>query len=161
MDRVGASSEATLKVNIHFEVINNEGKVSVLEGTGIFIPEIKCRLLSPQDRFMELHILENTEGPFNVTWDKSILKISDQVPIIINYEQKTHFTMLHAYKSIYSTEEYLAMTGYVTSDKNHKLTHLRNILLPWNFKIGHTGFYTVQMKWKERLSGKYGKEDGK
>ena len=41
MDRVGASSEATLKVNIHFEVINNEGKVSVLEGTVMFMIDLK------------------------------------------------------------------------------------------------------------------------
>ena len=52
---------------------------------------------------MEIQILNNPSDSFTVTWDKSILELSDQVPITINYEQKTHLPMLHAYKSIYST----------------------------------------------------------
>ena len=67
MDRIGDSLEATYELTIQYEVITNKGKFSALEGTGIFIPELKCRLLIPQDNFMELQILENIEGSFTVT----------------------------------------------------------------------------------------------
>ena len=36
------------------------------------------------------------------------------------------------------------MTGYVTIEKNQTLTHLKNLLIHWHFKLGQTGFFTVQ-----------------
>ena len=41
MDGIGASLESTHEGNLHYEVINDKGKVSVMEGTGIFMPELK------------------------------------------------------------------------------------------------------------------------
>ena len=79
MEDIGASLESTHEVNLHYEVIIDEGKVSV------FIPELKFRLLTPKDNLMELQRLENIEGSLNVTWDKSVLKISYQVPITTHY----------------------------------------------------------------------------
>ena len=54
VDVISASLEATNKVTLHYEVINYEGKVSVLEGTGIFMLDLNCRLLRPQYHFMDL-----------------------------------------------------------------------------------------------------------
>ena len=52
MDGIGSSLEETHEGTLHYEVINDKGKVSVLEGNGLFIPDLKCRLLIPQDNFM-------------------------------------------------------------------------------------------------------------
>ena len=79
-----------------------------------------------------------------MTWEKYVLKISDQVTITIDYENTTHLPMMHDYKSIYSTDKFLAMTGCVTSDKNNNINHLENLILQWRFKLGHTSFYTVK-----------------
>ena len=103
MDRIGASLEATHEVILHYKVINNEGKVSVLVITGLFMPDLKCILLSPQDHLMDLQILKNLEGYFTVTWYKYVINISDQVPITINYEQTNQLLIVHAYNSIYRT----------------------------------------------------------
>ena len=46
--------------------------------------------------FKEPQRLDNIEGSFNINWDKSVLEISDQVPIDINYENKTNLPMLNA-----------------------------------------------------------------
>ena len=81
-------------------MINDKGNVSVLEDNGLIMPELKCRLLRPQDHFIELQILEKLEGSFPVTWDNSVLNLSYHVIITINYEQTTHILMLHDYKSI-------------------------------------------------------------
>ena len=116
-------------------MVKYKGKFSVLEGTGIFVPDLKCRLLIPRDHFMDIQRLYNKEFSFTVTWYKSILKISEQVPIIIHYDHTTRLLMLHAYKSIYITVCYLDMTGYVTSSKNQNLTHLEKLILKWNFKL--------------------------
>ena len=96
MGRIGASLEANHEGTPQYGFIKDKGKVSVLEGTGILITDIKYRLLRPQDHFMELQILNNPEGSFNINWDKSVLEISDQVPIDINYENTTHLPMLNA-----------------------------------------------------------------
>ena len=58
MDSIGDSFEATHEGTLHYELINDEGGVLGMEGTGIFMPEIKCRLLIPKDNFMEFQRLE-------------------------------------------------------------------------------------------------------
>ena len=68
MDGISAYLEATHDITLHYEVINDEGKFLILEGTVIFMPNTKCRMLSPQDHFMDLEILGNSEGSFTVTW---------------------------------------------------------------------------------------------
>ena len=54
MDVIGASLEENHEATLYYEVINDEGKVPALEGTFLFMPDLKCRLLCPQDRFMDL-----------------------------------------------------------------------------------------------------------
>ena len=93
------------------------------------MPDLKLSLLIPHDYFMYLQIIENNELSFTLNWYNYILKLSDQVPITINYEQKPHLPMLHVYKIIYSTADSLDITGYVTSEKNQNLTHLEKLLL--------------------------------
>ena len=65
---IGAYLEDTHDVTLHYEVINDEGKVSVLEVTVLFMPDLKYILLIPQDNFIELQILENPEGSFTMSW---------------------------------------------------------------------------------------------
>ena len=86
MDGIVSPLEATHEGNLHYEMMNDEGKVSVLEGTDIFMPDLKCRLLIPHDNFIEIQRLDNTEVSFTMTWEKSVLNFSEQVPITINYE---------------------------------------------------------------------------
>ena len=144
MDVIGASLETTHGVTFHYEVIIDKGKVSVLEGTGLFMPDLKCRLFIPKDNLMDLQRLKKPEGSFAVIWEKSVLKISDHMPITINYDQKNHLPVLDSYKSLYSTAESLDMAGCVTSKNRHNLNQMENIFLQCHFKLGHTGFYTVQ-----------------
>ena len=54
---IGAYLEDNHDVILHYEVINDEGKVSVLEVTDIFITDFKCILLIPQDHLMYLQVL--------------------------------------------------------------------------------------------------------
>ena len=54
---IGASLEETHEGTLQYEVINDEGNVSVLEVTSLFMHGLKCRLLIPQYHFMELQIL--------------------------------------------------------------------------------------------------------
>ena len=95
MKGIGASLEATHEVTLHYEVINYKGKVSVLEGAGLFMPDLKYRHLIPKDNFMDLQRLKNLEGSFTATWEKSVLNIYGQVHITINYEHKTHLHIMH------------------------------------------------------------------
>ena len=65
---ISAYLEDTHDVTLHYEVINDEGKVSVLEVTVLFMPDLKYILLIPQDNFIELQIFENPEGSFTMSW---------------------------------------------------------------------------------------------
>ena len=68
MGSIFSSLESTHKVTLHYGVINNEGEFSVLEVTGIFMPELKWILLSPQDYLMDIQILYKSELSLTVTW---------------------------------------------------------------------------------------------
>ena len=68
MDGIGASLEAKHDGTLHYEVINYEDKVTVLEGNGIFMPDLKCRLLRPKYHFIELQRFDNPDGSFTVAW---------------------------------------------------------------------------------------------
>ena len=160
MEGIVDSLEATQQGTLYYEVINDEGKFSVLEGTDIFMPDLKCRLLGPQDHFMDLQRLDNQEGFSTVTWEKSILKIYDQVTITINYEQTTHISILNDYKIIYSTSEYLEMSVCVISKNNQNLIHLENLLLLWNYKLGNNILSTVQCIGRKGCLGSMGENMG-
>ena len=99
----------------------------------------------------ELNLLEVS---FTVTWCKYVLKISHQVPITIRYDQTNHLHIMHAYRIMYSTAEFLDMIVCVTSENNQNLTHLSNLLLQWYFKLGCTGFFTFQWIGRQCWMGK-------
>ena len=128
-DVICASLEAIHELTLHYELINVEDKVSVLEGTGLFMFGLKYRLLSTQDHFMDLQRRKKTEGSSTVTWYKSVLKLSNQLDITVHYKQITHPHMLHSYNIIYSTVYSLAIIEFFTSEKNQNLTHLDKILI--------------------------------
>ena len=67
MDGTSDPFEENHEVTIKYKVIIDEGNVSVLEGTDIFMPDIKCKILSPQDNLMYIQRLDNPEGYFTVT----------------------------------------------------------------------------------------------
>ena len=58
MDGIGVSLEKMNEVTLHYEVINDKCNFSVLEQNGIFMPDLKYRLLIPQDHFMDFQRLE-------------------------------------------------------------------------------------------------------
>ena len=95
-----------------------------------------------------------------MTWGKSILKLSEQVPITIKYGQTTHLPMLHVYKIIYRTTDSLSITRFVTIEYNQNPAHLENFLLQWHFKLGHTGFYKFQWIGRQFWMGKLGEKMG-
>ena len=63
MGGIGSTLEENHERTLHYEVINYSGKVSVLEGTDIFMPDLKCRILSPKDHFVYLQYLVIQKAP--------------------------------------------------------------------------------------------------
>ena len=59
MGVIGVSLEENYEVTLHYEVVNYEGNISVMESTGILITDLNYTLLRPQDHFMDLQRLEN------------------------------------------------------------------------------------------------------
>ena len=108
------------------------------------MPQEKALPRQPSLNFIDLQRLRKQEVSLTMTWDKYVLNLSDQVTITIKYEHTTHIPTMYDYKSIYSPVEYPDRTECVTSDKNQNLTHLEKLFLQWNFKLGYTGFSTVQ-----------------
>ena len=49
MDGVAGQLKATHTGIVRYEVLNQQGSVSVLEAKAYYVPDLTCRLLSPQD----------------------------------------------------------------------------------------------------------------
>jgi hypothetical protein len=160
MDGIGGSLSATHEGQVHYEVINDSGEVSMIECTSLYMPKLQCRLYSPQCHFRELQSLGKPEGSLRVTWDKSVLDLPASPSITISYEHTTHLPVMQAYKNIISTAESLAMTGCVTNEVNQNLTYLGKLLLQWHFKLGHVGFSTVKWIGRQGILGKLGEKMG-
>ena len=52
------------------------------------------------------------------------------------------------------------MAGCATGEKNQNLTHFENLLLQWNFKLGHNGFSKFQWIGRQGWLGKLGDNMG-
>ena len=48
LEGIGSALKATHKGNIRFEVVTDDGNIEVLRMEGYYMPDLKCRLFSPQ-----------------------------------------------------------------------------------------------------------------
>ena len=146
---------------VRWEVLDNKNEVQVIETEAYLIPDLHCRLFSPQAYFTELHkkggdIHETAE--LRVKHHSATLVWSSGAELTVHYDNNTFLPRVCAYKNAVQTASALSLRGHVEDETNQNLTSAQKLLLRWHFKMGHLGFATVQWLGRMGMLGEGGKK---
>jgi hypothetical protein len=125
---------------VHYEVINDNGHVSIIETFAYFHPEIQNRLFSPQ-RWLEGH---STGKSFEIFHNKGILHLKNGENITFPLDHTSHMPMLPAFHKATEVANTLSEPISVVSANNQNLSLNQKILLKLYFKKGHLGMQKVK-----------------
>ena len=129
---------AKQKGTIRYEVINNQGGISLLQCKGYYLPDLKIQLFSPQT-FLRGH----KTGRYSLEWDKSISELPNGNTVTIGYHRQTSLPILRGFNDAMKTAKSLALSG-LTDNSNQNLTSHQQQLFTWHTRWGHLGFQHAQ-----------------
>ncbi len=160
MDGIGATLKATHRGLLKYEFVKDDGTLGSLEAYGLYLPDMHCRLFSPQVYLQaQKKTLGKSPGHFSIYWDHSSFNFADGSIVTLNYDKTTHLPILNAFHNATKVAESL-MTSCVTEEVNQNLTTLQKLMLQWHFKLGHVGFQRLQwiarQGWLGKLAEKFG-----
>jgi hypothetical protein len=144
LEGIGGSLQVTHTGTLRYEVVTDNGDIEVLMMPGMYMPELKIRLFSPQayaEHLKETHGDELWHYSLNRAGSKFTFG-NGKVLSIIN-DPILRLPTLSCFHNAVETAEGLALTC-VTDERNQNLTNLQKTLLQWHFKLGHVGFQTLQ-----------------
>ena len=154
MDGIGATMEATHGGLLRYEFVMDDGTLGKFEGYGLYLPNMTCRLFSPQAYLSAYHAQHKRRaGTFSVDFNNTKFLRADGKVVTIPYDKVTRLPILQAFHSAEGVAESLAL-NCVTSEVNQNLTYLQKVLLQWHFKLGHVGFQNLQWIGRQGWIGK-------
>jgi hypothetical protein len=148
---------------VRYEVLTDNGDVHVLETTAYFMPELPCRLFSPQAHFQSQFrdgkdpresanlALRRNRGV--ITWETGSMTT-------LSFCETTHLPRLRVYRQALDSAKALALKGCVTDEVNQNLTAKQKLLLRFHFRLGHIAFQHVQWLGRQGLLGPEGEVMG-
>jgi hypothetical protein len=124
------------KGRVRFELLTDDGEVHVLETTAYLMPELPCRLFSPQAHFQEQYrtgfdpresanlALQRNRGV--ITWENGS-------KTTLSFCETTHLPRLRVYRNALDSGKALALKGCVTDEVNQNLSAKQKLLLRFHF----------------------------
>jgi hypothetical protein len=123
------------------------------------MPELPCRLFSPQAHFQELYQsgLDSREYS-HLSIQRKLGKITweDRSITSLQYCENTHLPRIRVYRNAMDNAKALALKGCVTDEVNQNLTSAQKLALRFHFRLGHIGFQHVQWLGRQGLLGPEG-----
>ena len=146
---------------VRYEVLDNKSEVQVIETEAFYLPDLKCRLFSPQAYFEEQ--FKNGADPheqaeLRVRHHSTTMVWANGATLTVNYDQNTFLPRIRAYKNAVQTASALALLGEVDAETNQNLTSAQKRLLRWHFRLGHLGFQTIQWLGRQKMLGLLGEK---
>ncbi len=168
---IAGNLSATHQGLSRLETFDDDGKLTIVEHTALYVPGLKCRLFSPQSYLQELHFkggggkktgVENgVTRMMKVFWDRTILPTADgKGTITFPHDKVTRLPRLSCFKNALAASKTLALAS-VTDESNQNLTRLQKTLLQWHFRLGHMGFQWLQWIGRQGILGHIGEQIGK
>ena len=137
LDGISGSLSANQHGLARFEVFDDDGKICVLEQTMLYMPELKCRLWSPQFYFEAMskngggeELSGGQEPHLSTYWNRSVLHLPKHT-ITMPHHHATRLPIIPGFKDALSTCKTLAMSS-VTDEINQNLSTLQKMLLQWH-----------------------------
>jgi hypothetical protein len=149
---------------VRYELLTDDGNVHELETTAYYMPELPCRLFSPQAHFQGLYqsgldprqtcdfAIKRNVG--KITWETGSTTT-------VNFCETTHLPRLRVYRKALESAKALALKGCVTNEVNQNLTAKQKLALRFHFRLGHISFQHVQWLGRQGVLGPEGVTMGK
>ena len=160
LEGIGGGLKATHKGIIRYEVVTDDGNIEVLRMEGYYMPDLKCRLFSPQAYalYRKEHLGDH-DWTYALNWAGSEFKFQDGNVVSIKNDDRLKLPIFRCFANATRTAESLALTC-VTDERNQNLTSLQKKLLQWHFKLGHVGFQNLQWIGRQGWLGPIGEKMG-
>jgi hypothetical protein len=151
------------KGRVGYELLTDEGDVHVLETTAYYMPELPCRLFSPQAHFQELYqsgLDPRERSHLSIRRKTGTITWGNSSTTALQYCENTHLPRLRVYRNAMDNAKALALKGCVTDEVNQNLTSTQKLALRFHFRLGHIAFQHIQWLGRQGLLGAEGVKMG-
>ena len=163
MDGIAGQLAATHEGLLHYEFLSDNGNKEILEDQGYLMPELPCRLFSPQSYMGNIAVELDDPDTINMTiyHNRALLQLKSGNKVTIPYDPSTHLPVMSTYSDLEGEAKKLSgYKGCLTDETNQNLTEPQKTLLRWHYRLGHLGMKTVQwiarQGWLDSLGHKWG-----
>ena len=147
MQGIAGSIPATHKGILHYEFLSDCGEKEIIEDEGYLMPELPCRLFSPQSYLHNLGINMNNPMSVHLTifHDRAVFTLKTGNKVTIPFDPRSNLPTLNVNMDLESVSTQLtAYQGTVTDETNQNLTGHQKALLKWHYRLGHLGMQHIQ-----------------
>jgi hypothetical protein len=152
------------KGRVRYELLTDDGEVHVLETTAYHMPDLPCRLFSPQAHFKEQFQIgkdPRESSHLSITRNRGVITWENRKQTTLSFCDTTHLPRIRVYRNALDDAKALALKGCVTDEVNQNLTSTQKLLLRFHFRLGHIAFQHVQWLGRQGLLGPEGVKMGK
>ena len=157
MSGIAGGLKVTHEGRVRYEMVTDKGELKTIETEAYLIPELTCRLVSPQDYVKSL---DRPNAHFATYGDRALLDWGDGTKMMISYDDQTFLPVIRGYHDALNTASALALRGGVSEETNQNLTKAQRLLLRYHFKLGHLAFAAVQWIGRQGWLGPQGEHMG-
>lgn len=163
MEGIAGSIYCTKKGTVHYEFMSDNGTKEIIEDESYYMPEMGCRLFSPQAYLQSLGMQSDTPDNCNmiVYHDRAILSLKSGNKVTIPLHPRSQLPVLAVTIDLDSdVKKVKAYKGSVTDEVNQNLSVLQKHLLKWHNKLGHLYMQHVQWLGRKGLLDTHGSKWG-
>jgi hypothetical protein len=132
---------------VKYELLTDAGDVHVLKTTAYYMPELPCRLFSPQAHFQELFTSgqdPRERSGLVIKHNHGVITWADDMTTTSEFCENTYLPRLHVFRNALDSAKALALKGCVTDKVNQNLTQIQKLALRLHFRLGHIAFQHIQ-----------------
>ena len=131
---------------IKFQLIMDDGNVKEITTQAYWIPDMKCRLFSPQSFFEDSEQQSTSDYKFVVERGSSCFRFGEGLnnQITLQMDSQTKLHQFRGYRTVFTTENAQALKACVEDDVNKNLSQSQKLWYKTHCKLGHRSFKQIQ-----------------
>jgi hypothetical protein len=152
MKGIAGGLEISGKGQVEYEVIDHHGVVQYIEGPGLLIKKLPCRLIPPQ-RIMT----DDSEGYYRINGEGGkFVFANNSGQVKTPFHPSSNLPMITLFEDIRRTSELLetSLHSCITKENNQNLSPSAKETLRWHFRLGHASVTVIQWLARQGLLGR-------
>jgi hypothetical protein len=163
MEGIAGGLVVRQKGRVQYELLTDDGDVHVLETSAYYLPELPCRLFSPQAHFQELFTSGNDpreRSGLAIKRNRGMITWENDTTTTLDFCDTTFLPQIRVFRNAIDSAKALALKGCVTDEVNQNLTQNQKLALRLHFRLGHIAFQHVQWLGRQGWLGPEGVKMG-